>query len=425
MKKPVIALIDCNNFFVSCERIFRPDLAARPTVVLSSNDGCAVARSNEVKALGVPMGAPAFKYRELFEKHRIVKFSANFELYGDISRRITTLLSSITPKIEVYSVDESFLDITNLPIEDYDEWGRQVRALILEWIGVPVSIGIAHSKTLAKLASERAKKDDSLQGALGLVSVPLGWKNHHLQAVPVEDVWGVGRKLAPKLKSEGIFTALDLARMRPRHAQKRMGIHGRQMVAELNDMLCIPFTLEDKKPKSIMSTRTFGHDTNDLDSLQAALANFTATATFKLRTSNQLTTKASLFITTSKHKPNYRHWGSEVTFINPTADTGFLIATFAKEFNRLYKKNVLYHRAGITLYDFVPDAHLQTDVFGLLNANQHDATRQRMHAVDAINERFGRKTISFASQHLGQQWVPKRNVRSPRYTTKWSELAIL
>ncbi|MEK7153237.1 MAG: hypothetical protein AAB834_04775, partial [Patescibacteria group bacterium] len=204
--RSVYALIDCNNFFVSCERIFRPDLEGKPVVVLSSGDGCAVARSNEAKRLGVPMGAPVFKHRQLFEKHNIIKFSANFELYGDISKRITALLTTITPRIEIYSVDESFLDLSELPIEDYAAWGRAIRNAIMRHIGVPVSIGIAPSKTLAKLAAEIAKQHDGYKGSFSFVDLEASRREAALQSMPIEEVWGIGRKLAPKIRAEGIAT---------------------------------------------------------------------------------------------------------------------------------------------------------------------------------------------------------------------------
>ena len=192
MKQPLFALIDCNNFFVSCERLFQPQLEGKPVVVLSSNDGCAVSRSNEAKALGIPMGAPAFKYRDFFRQHGVTQFSANFELYGDISRRITELLSTITPRIEIYSVDESFLDLSKLPITDYEAWGREVQRRVWQWIGIPVSIGLAPTKTLAKLASERAKKDPELNGVLNLIGMPERVKASYLEHTPIQDIWGIG-----------------------------------------------------------------------------------------------------------------------------------------------------------------------------------------------------------------------------------------
>ncbi len=432
MKQPqVLALIDCNNFFVSCERLFRPDLEGKPVVVLSSNDGCAVSRSNEAKAIGIPMGAPVFKYRDVMERHSVVKFSANFELYGNVSRRITALLTSITPRIEIYSIDESFLDLSQLPITDYEAWGSEVRELILKWVGIPVSVGIAPTKTLAKLANLSAKKNPELGGVLSLVKsreksdtpdidVAKTWQ--YLERMPVGDIWGIGWRLAPKMRAEGISNALHMACARPQRAQQLMGIHGRQLVAELNGTSCYPLELEGKLPQSIASTRTFGEDTSDPYAIEAALATFVTTASFKLRRSQQMTKRITLFATTNKHKPGYTSWWREVRLDQPTADPGILIAKAREAFHEFYSPQIMYHRAGITLHDFVPDSQLQTDLLGTINSTIHDRSKDRMLAFDAINQRYGKRTIRMSSELMASQWKPKYQLRSPRYVSRWNEL---
>jgi len=422
VKAPVFALIDCNNFFVSCERLFRPDLAGKPVIVLSSNDGCAIARSNEAKLLGIPMAAPVFKYRDLLSRHSVVQFSANFELYGDISRRITALLTSVTPRIEIYSIDESFLDLSELPIKDYATWGAMVRARIQQWIGIPVSIGIAPSKTLAKLAADRAKKEDELQGVLSFINKDSKYIEGYLSRTSIESVWGVGWRLTPRLRAEGVSSALHLAHLQPRRAQQLMGIHGRQMVSELNGISCLPLMKEGHIRKSIARTRTFGEDTNDYNAIEAAIATFATQAAYRLRESNQRTRRIGLFLTTNKHKPGYRRWTREVKFHVPTADTGELIAAAAKMLNQLYNRSHAYHRAGILLYDFVPAAGLQTDLLGSVNVAQYDRSISRMQAVDELNARFGRRHVRYAAELLGDTWEPRRNLRSPRYTSDWKEL---
>ncbi|MDB5186061.1 MAG: hypothetical protein JWL85_584 [Candidatus Saccharibacteria bacterium] len=422
MSRQIFALIDCNNFFVSCERVFRPDLEGKPVIVLSSNDGCAVARSNEAKALGIPMGAPVFKYRDLIRRHNIISFSANFELYGDVSRRIISILTTVTPKIEVYSIDESFLDLSELNITDYEEWGRVVRQRILEWVGVPVSIGIATSKTLAKLAAERAKKEASLNGVLSFIDKTPEQTDRYLLHTPVQDIWGVGRRLAPQLKAAGVSSALHLSELPPKRAGQLMGVHGRQMVAELNGTSCLPLEREGKVRKSIARTRTFGEDTNDQNAVEAAIAGFAAGAAWRLRESGQLTTKIGLFLTTNKHKPGYRHWTEEREFSVPTADTGQLIRTAVEMFESAYSSGVLYHRAGVLLYDFVPNSHLQVDLFGTVDPESHDRSQNRMQALDELNHRFGRHKVRYAAELLGRAWEPRRNLRSPRYTSSWDDL---
>jgi DNA polymerase V len=419
--KTIFALVDCNNFFVSCERLFRPDLEGKPVVVLSSNDGCVVARSNEAKALDIPMGAPAFKYRQLFKDKGVVQFSANFDLYGDISKRITSLLTTVTPRIEIYSVDESFLDLSQLPITDYEAWGRQVREAILRWVGVPVSIGIAPSKTLAKLASDRAKKAPELQGALSLMNTDSKACKQHLESVPIKDVWGVGRRLGPKLRAEGVGNAWSLRNLRPQRAQQLMGIHGRQMVSELQGVSCYSLTLEDRLPKTIAATRTFGEDTDDQYAIEAALTSFATKAAFKLRVSYQLARHVSLFLTTSRHKPGYRTWGQEITFQTPTADTGHIISAVIQAFRQLYRPGMQYHRAGVNLYDFKP-LQLQTDLLGSVDQAEHDRSQARMAAVDGLNARYGKHHVYYAAEDLGKAWQPRQHLRSPRYVSHWEEL---
>ena len=424
-KSPIFALIDCNNFFVSCQRVFDPSLEGKPVVVLSSNDGVVVARSNEAKAIGIPMGAPAFKYRQMFRQYRVIQFSANFEIYGDISRRITQLLTTITPKIEVYSVDESFLDLSELEIKDYEAWGKTVRSMVLKWVGVPVSIGIAPTKTLAKLATERTKKEPSLGGALNL-NVKGQSFHKHLSNTPVEDVWGVGRRLAPKLRAAGLSTAFDLSKISPALGRKLIGsVHGDQLVRELNGQSCLPLEPPESVRKSVARTRTFGEDTTDFAVLEAAIANFATQAAFRLRREDLLTKKAALFISSNRNKPNYRRLSAEADLAVPTADTGILIAALVNKLKTIFDPRVEYHRAGVLLSDFIPASAVQTDFFGVLNPKKHGRSTKRMQAVDEVNARYGKSRIHFAAEDLGNKWEPKHSLRSPRYTSHWDELPIV
>ncbi len=422
MKQPIFALIDCNNFFVSCQRLFRPDLEGKPVVVLSSNDGCVVARSNEAKLLGIPMGAPAFKWEKVFKQYRVIKFSGNFELYGDISRRITHLLTTITPRIEVYSVDESFLDLGELSIDDYALWGREVHNQILRYIGIPVSIGIAPTKTLAKLASERAKRETAYKGTVNLVEVSKRERDKHLKAVPLKDVWGIGWRIAPQLQAIGITNAYDVSRLHIGLARQLMGVHGEHLVYELNGTSCLPLELEGKVRKSIARTRTFGEDVSDMYVIEAAIASFIARAAFRLRQSNQLTRRASLFIATNRHKPGYRKNVSEVRFNMPTADTGALTEALVRALGGIYDARAAYYRAGVMLYDFVPAQVLQTDLLGNINVDRHIRSVTRMQALDSINERYGKHHLYYAAEDLGNKWEPRRGLRSPSYTSSWEDL---
>jgi len=421
-KNSVFALIDCNNFFVSCERLFRPDLDGKPVVVLSSNDGCVVARSNEAKRLGIPMGAPAFKWRYLFNEHDVQLFSANFEIYGDISKRITNLLTTVTPRIEVYSVDESFLDLTALGIRDYQAWGRTVRESIMKNVGVPVSIGIAPSKTLAKLASEIAKQHDEFDGVMSFFGIAPAMRDDLLHQMPVGEVWGIGWRLAPKLRAEGISTALALTHMRPQHAGQLMGVHGRQLVAELNGTACHPLTREHEAAKSIMRSRTFGEDTNKEYVLESAIATLTSQAAFKLRREGLLARRIGFFTETNRHKPGYRRWVRELRLGQPTADSGQIISLLVQELGQAFLPSQYYHRLGVFLYDLGNEDALQTDLLGKVSTSKHDRDAARMQALDHINTKIGKGKIYYAAERLAESWRPKHQIRSPRYVSSWSEL---
>lgn len=420
--KTVFALIDCNNFFVSCERLFRPDLEGKPVVVLSSNDGCVVARSNEVKKLGITMAAPAFKFRQIFKDHNVQQFSANFEIYGDVSKRITSYLMTVTPRIEIYSVDESFLDLSNLHITDYAAWGRAVCESIRRYIGVPVSIGIAPSKTLAKLAAEIAKQNPQYQGAVDMVNIAPAKREALLATQPIQNVWGVGWRTNPKLRAEGISSALAMANMRPQHAQQIMGVQGRKMVAELNGTACYQLELEGKVSQSIERGRTFGEDTNQAHVLESAIANMVARGAFALRREGLLAKKIGFYTNTNRHKPGYRQWTRTIKLDQPTNDTGLIISLLAQELAKIFSGNQMYHRLGIYLSDFVPETALQVDLLGHVDPNQHDRAAARMQAVDTINAKFGRHKMYYAAQDLSRTWEPKYQIRSPLYVSSWDEL---
>lgn len=475
------ALIDCNNFFVSCERIFRPDIAGMPTIVLSSNDGCAVARSNEAKALGIAMGAPLHELKHQFaiinggagaeggtskgerritslqhstfdvhpQAPPLVAFSANFELYGDISRRITDVLTHITPRIEIYSIDEAFLDLSQLNIPDYAAWGRALARKIANEIGVPVSVGIAPTKTLCKLAADYAKKHPECHAALYLdtlfqegLAPPSGDDNRlrsssarsapgdlfgrrsreALGSTPIQDIWGIGWRLAPKLKAEGIHTALDLASLPPKRAQQLMGIQGRRTVAELNAISCIPLSYTHKPQQIISRGRQFGQDTNDILIIEAAVARMAAQAGEALRREQQLARRATVTLSTNRKKPGYTVLRRTVHLYTPTAHTGTITRQLVELLRHQFDTRPQYHKAEVTLWDLQPSNPLQTDVFGFVSPEQHEHSTALMQAIDHINERYGHHIIRYAAENLSHAWRPRCKQMSPHYTTSWSEL---
>jgi DNA polymerase V len=425
MPRTAIALIDCNNFFASCERVFRPDLGNEPIVVLSSNDGCVVARSNEAKALGIPMGAPAFKYRDIFKLNGVVQFSANFELYGDISERITRLLIGITPRTEVYSVDESFLDLSELNIINHRAWALNIRHRIMREIGIPVSIGLAPTKTLAKLGADRAKKQSELDGVCDLLNSSLETKSDLLAKTPIQDLWGVGWRLAPKLRAEGVYTALDLSNLRPQLAQQLMGIHGRQMVSELNGSCCQPLDPLNRVRKSIMHGRTFGSDTDKFEVVEAAIASLTAKACLQLRRDGLLACNVMLSLTTSRHKPGFRQFNPVIKLSEPSADTGLIISKLVALASKDFSPNRAYHRANVIFYDLIGENSIQIDIFGKLDMAVYKTSKSKLEAIDSINDRYGKGAVHFAAEDLSHDWEPKHNLRSPRYTSQWQELPVV
>lgn len=364
------------------------------------------------------MGAPIFKYRELFERHGVTTFSANFELYGDISERISALLTSITPYIENYSVDEAFLDLTNLDIAEYQRWGQQVRATVLHHIGIPVSIGIAPSKTLCKLAADWVKKHPETQGALY-------WPERGdelLKSFDVHDIWGVGWRLAPRLKAQGIQTAFDVSNLPPRQAQQLMGIHGRHMVYELNGVSCLPLQTHTKPQQIISRGRQFGQDTREERVVEAAITTLMSRAAHELRREGQLARTVAVALRTNRHKPGYSSTFEAIQLTAPSADTGTLCSYAARAAKTSYQSGLEYHKAEVFLYNLTPTDSVQIDVFGAVDTDALTHETNRMAAFDAINAKHGPGSVRPAAEILSEQWRPKRNMLSPRYTSVWEEL---
>jgi DNA polymerase V len=371
------------------------------------------------------MGAPAFKWREFFKKHDIVAFSGNFELYGDMSRRVTSILTTVTPRIELYSIDESFLDISQLQIDDITAWAREVQARVRQWTGIPISVGIAPTKTLAKLASERGKRSLELDGVLDLYSDP-SIRRQYMEGTKLEDVWGVGRRLSPRLRGEGIANAWDLSQMNLRHAQQMMGIQGRRMVSELNGLTCYRLEKFGKPQQSISVTRTFGNDTKQLHVLESAIATFTTKAAFRLREGKQLAKSAGIFIATNQHKPGFTSRSRKIQFDLATADTGRIAEALMGQLKSMFNPKAEYHRAGVWLGDLAPQGNLQIDLLGTIDPSAHDKSQRSMEALDNLNERYGKRTVHYAAEDLDQTtWQPRHKIAMPRFTTRWDEIPIV
>lgn len=421
----VFALVDCNNFYASCEKLFNPELNHKPVVVLSNNDGCVVARSAEVKALGIPMGVPWFKIQAEAKRHGIVAFSSNYALYADMSNRVVEVLSGFSPNMEVYSIDESFLDLSGFERLGYAVHGRAIRQRIADWLGLAVCVGIAPTKTLAKLANHCAKKQ--LAGADGVCDFTVLGKtelSRLFEHIPVNEVWGIGRQLTARLEAMGIQTVLQLRGADARMIRERFSVVLERTVQELRGVSCVD--LEETVPdrQQIISSRSFGTLIYDLEDLVEAVASYTARAAEKLRQQDSLAGAVQVMIRTNVFKPEAPQYLKAVTVPLPeaTADTRILTRWTLRVLRRIYRAGFGYHKAGIALLDIRPRTNQQ---FGLFVPD--DVARSRnerlMGTLDAINGRYGRGALRLAAEGLEKPWQMRRGNLSPRYTTEWAGIA--
>lgn len=412
------ALVDCNNFFVSCERVFRPDLAKEPVAVLSNNDGCIVARSNEVKKLAIPMGAPLFKVRDIVRVNDVKLFSANFELYGDMSQRIVELLRQETPLIEVYSIDECFIDLSELPIEDVHEWAVRVRKRVWKEVGIPVSIGIAPTKTLAKAASFYAKT----HGDGTHVVEDEATRRELLAQLPVGEVWGIGRRLGPKLQEKGISNALQLVDTSDKWLAQQFTITGMRMVDELRGEARIAFGDKKDQRATIMRSRSFGHRVRDYFQLESAVATFAARAAATLRSQGSVCVGVVTYISTGIRPAEQRRYASQLVRLDEaTADSGQLVAKALEGLNAVYDPDFAYQKAGVTLVGITDVAAWQLSFTG--EEDEREKKIDLMHEVDKLNARYGKGTVWQGTEARSKaSWQSKSERRSPRYTTQLHEL---
>lgn len=416
----VFALVDCNNFYASCEKLFRPDLKHTPVVVLSNNDGCIVARSKEAKALGIKMGVPMFQVQDEINKHGIVCFSSNYALYADLSNRVMTILEEEAPQLEVYSIDEAFMDLSGVEqVTDLQGFGKRVKAKVDQWTGIQVGIGIAPTKTLAKLANHAAKQYPATGSVVTLMCPDR--QKRLLALVDVGEVWGVGRRTRAKLKAQGIDTALDLANANPKAIRGEFSVVLERTIRELNGVSCLD--LESVRPtkQQIICSRSFGYKVTDKRELREAIAKYTSRAAEKLRGEQRLCRVVSVFIRTSPFVPNAPQYAKTLSaeLPNPSDDTRDLLAVADVLFDRIYRAGFRYAKAGVMLADFYEHGTFQGDLF---RAEQGKANgKQLMTVVDKINH-SGLGHIFFASQGVTPQWTMKREHLSPAYTTRWQEL---
>ena len=418
--KRSIALIDVNNFYVSCERVFNPKLNNKPIVVLSNNDGCVISRSNEAKALGIKMGEPWFKCQEIVRKYKIQGLSSNYALYADMSNRVMAILKDFSPNQEVYSIDECFLDLTGF--KNLISYGQEMRDRILKWTGLPVCVGIGATKTLAKLANHCAKKMTEFNGVCDFGRLTEDQLNALLKKIEVGEVWGVGRRLSLKLIALGIATAYDLKHADPEYLRQQFSVVMAKTVSELNGTVCIE--LEEISPprKQILSSRSFGRPVRDYNSLAEAITLYMSRAAEKLRAQESVAGLLHVYIRTNPHKPDEAQYanGMTIPLPSPTDDTRQLLKIALWALKHLYKGDYSYAKAGVSLGDLLPRNSSQRDLF--MSAHPTSRSQKLMSTIDQINAKIGRESIKLASEGMNYAWRMRSSKKSPKYTSSWDDL---
>jgi DNA polymerase V len=414
------ALVDCNNFYASCERLFRPQLKNKPVVVLSNNDGCVIARSQEAKSLGIGMGAPLFKIRNLIEEHNVTVCSSNYALYGDISERVMTMLGSNAPNHEVYSIDECFLDLDNLAVPNLADWCRSLRNNTYQWTGIPVSIGVGPTKTLAKLANRLAKKSTKAGNVIDLANHP-EWIEPALRKTPIGDVWGVGCKWARMLEERGIMTAYDFTRAQDGWIRQRMGVVGLKTVHELRGYVCHELEDQPQPKQTTCCTRSFGETVTDKAQVHDALMNFAERASEKVRAANQVAGVVQVFIRTDPFNPNaaQKSLSGSVTFDQPTSDSRAITGAVTRILDRIWCDGFGWKKAGVLLLDLTAKGSAPLSLFDAV-PKYNDGL---MRAIDTINARHGRGSVGLGLAGKDQNWRMRQENLSPSFTTKWADLA--
>ena len=416
----MFALIDCNNFYASCERVFDPRLNGKPVVILSNNDGCVIARSNEAKALGIAMGAPAFLMKELLEKQDVHVFSSNYALYGDMSNRVMQTIHELVPALEIYSIDEAFVDLRAMPYADLSELARTIRERVRQCTGIPVCVGIAPTKTLAKIANRYAKKNTDQ----GVFVVPAGaMPTEILENTAVEDVWGIGRQYQKLLTGHGILTALDLARTNPHWIKKHLSIVGERLVRELNSQPCYELEDQPQAKKGICTSRSFGTPVTDYPILEEAVATFTARCAEKLRRQQSAAHLMHVFVFTNPHRPDQpQYYGNRVLQLPVASNSTMeMVAMAMRGLKIVFREGYTYKKAGIMVSGIVPEDEVQMDLFAM-DEKRRTLERKAMTALDQLNRRMGRDTVKVGKQGYNRSWHLRQERRSRRYTTRWEEL---
>lgn len=412
------ALIDCNNFYASCERVFRPDLVGKPVAVLSNNDGCVIARSNEVKALGIPMGAPAFKFQEVFEKHNVHVFSANFPLYGDMSKRVMNIIKDHCPQVEVYSIDEAFLHFEKFDHYDMDSYLSDLYSAVVRSTGISISIGLAANKVLSKVANRIAKKYMDKTG--GVYSIDTDEKRiKALKWLKVGDIWGIGRRLSKRLNEKGVITAYDFIHLDEKWVQKNMSVVEMRIRRELLGESVL--SIEKRKPKkNIATTRTFEKTYSTFEEIKERVATFASSCSEKLRKEKSCCQSVMVFVHTNSYRKNDKQYNRNIVVKLPyPTNSSIEIAKFAvKGLQKIFRQGYRYKKAGVVVMDICPQSAIQKKLF----ENSNPKHSQALKVIDKLHDKLGGHKIKLASQDTGRVWKMKQERLSPKYSTQLSDI---
>ena len=414
-KKNKVALIDCNSFYVSCERLFNPKINNKPTVVLSNNDGCVISRSTEAKKIGIKMGEPYFKVKELVKKNNVHIFSSNYALYGDISRRVMKTLKSFSDRIEIYSIDEAFVDLSHVEDKEIENYGKQIRDRILKWTGIPTSVGIAKTKTLSKVANHIAKKNKT-----GVIYLNENIDNH-LKKFYISDIWGVGKQLSKLYIKNGINTAYELKNISNTWIKKSTNVLGAKTVMELRGITCINLETQETKRKSCCVSRSFGKKVESLEKLQESITTHCLNAAEKIRNDNQTTRSITIYIRTSPFDKNRKYYSNSITIDLPIATSNSLelVKAAINGLKKIYKYGYFYQKAGIILSKL---REASENEFSLLAPIMENKSETLMKAIDFTNAKYGRNAISIAQAGINNSWKMKREHSSKIDTASFDSL---
>lgn len=414
-KKNKVALIDCNSFYVSCERLFNPKIDNKPVVVLSNNDGCVISRSTEAKKIGIKMGEPYFKVKELVKKNNVHIFSSNYALYGDISRRVMQTLKSFSDKIEIYSIDEAFLDLSHIEVKEVENYGKEIRERILKWTGIPTSVGIANTKTLSKVANHIAKKNKT--GVVYLnKNIDETLSNFH-----ISDIWGVGKQLSKLYMKNGIDTAHKLKNISNSWVKKSTNVLGAKTVMELRGIPCINLETQESKRKSCCVSRSFGKKIESLNKLQESITTHCLNAAEKIRNDNQTTKSITIFIRTSPFDRNRKYYSNSITLDLPVATSNSLelVKTAIDGLKKIYKYGYFYQKAGVILSKLREASDSELNLLAPIMENK---SQSLMKAIDSTNAKYGRNSISIAQAGINSSWKMRREHSSKIDTASFDSL---